>query len=522
MRFDKSSTLRVAMLMNFICPHIFTVTMKVTSKDYVYRSSGLPVEYEVNDDGLFLVTKFCRQFKRNAYDYFARPKTKQFILASPKPLVKILGINQFEGCRCSTEFFPEICVWLKSHIEIAKDASLTYELDDQGLLELTKLCNRFGRKACEYFATKQAQRFIEFLGINVIIIKGRSKFEGCRCSIELLPDILKWLKLFVPSHEIPENKECFRCKEFKSLTAFDAIKKTRICQSCENKRKKSGINSNIEKFFTNTLSNIRHRSNTKREAGRSEFVECKITVKELIEIFDKQKGLCFYSRIPMIPMIGSDYKVSVERLNNSVGYILTNIVLCCHEMNGICQWTDNKIQKLFEEISQPFFPSSTIFQLRNQKKQKFDNVDASNRKCRECGIIKLIKCFPSTSICTQCRMKTPIRKLQDLLSNSKHNARNYSGDHTLTMEQIQAKYYKQDGRCYYSRIPLTFDWEKDFNMSLERIDPKLNYTDENVVLIAKEFNIGFNGSWTKEKFAYFRSCYLMEGKTEGASSHLNI
>lgn len=65
----------------------------------------------------------------------------------------------------------------------------------------------------------------------------------------------------------------------------------------------------------------------KREAGRSEFVECKITVEELIEIFDKQKGLCFYSRIPMIPMVGSDYKVSVERLNESVGYILGNIVL---------------------------------------------------------------------------------------------------------------------------------------------------------------------------------------------------
>lgn len=46
------------------------------------------------------------------------------------------------------------------------------------------------------------------------------------------------------------------------------------------------------------------------------------------EMYASQKGLCHWLGIPMDKQIGSHFKVSIDRLDNSNGYVPGNIVLC--------------------------------------------------------------------------------------------------------------------------------------------------------------------------------------------------
>ena len=56
------------------------------------------------------------------------------------------------------------------------------------------------------------------------------------------------------------------------------------------------------------------------------------------------------------------------------------------------------------------------------------------------------------------------------------------------MEQdIENTYLKQHGRCLYSGIPLGFSGQ--YQMSLERVDPKKGYHPENIALIVLGLNV---------------------------------
>ena len=49
----------------------------------------------------------------------------------------------------------------------------------------------------------------------------------------------------------------------------------------------------------------------------------------------------------------SDWKVSLERKNPSLGYIKNNIALCCSELNGNAkQWTQDKVINMLAILEQ--------------------------------------------------------------------------------------------------------------------------------------------------------------------------
>eukprot|EP01083_Nonionella_stella_P222110 792898_1 len=58
----------------------------------------------------------------------------------------------------------------------------------------------------------------------------------------------------------------------------------------------------------------------------------------------------------------------------------------------------------------------------------------------------------------------------------------------LTKEYLQDMYNKQNGRGFYSHIPLKLIPLSDWQCSLERLDPNGDYIPENVVLDTLEFN----------------------------------
>jgi hypothetical protein len=198
------------------------------------------------------------------------------------------------------------------------------------------------------------------------------------------------------------------------------------------------------------------------EVGKHE-----IDVDFLNELWEKQKGLCFYSNIPM-NYNKAEWRVSIERLDNSKGYIPENVVLCCLEFNVVAQWTLQKVDEIFllqtkqnEQLSSVNF--NEIHELHLKEKKPY--VDTPRGK-----LIKLISHANSTS--------------------KKRNEKGRNHIVNITIDDLIELYENQKGLCAYSGIPLQFGsyLKKNWTVSLERLDPMQGYTKDNIALICTEFN----------------------------------
>ena len=58
----------------------------------------------------------------------------------------------------------------------------------------------------------------------------------------------------------------------------------------------------------------------------------------------------------------------------------------------------------------------------------------------------------------------------------------------LTIEMLHHFWDKQNGLCYYSGIPMIIGRKKDWQVSLERLDPNGKYNEHNCALVCLEFN----------------------------------
>jgi hypothetical protein len=55
----------------------------------------------------------------------------------------------------------------------------------------------------------------------------------------------------------------------------------------------------------------------------------------VLNLWDEQRGLCYYTKIPMkyIARDKNPFQVSIDRIDSSKGYIRGNVVLCCQAIN---------------------------------------------------------------------------------------------------------------------------------------------------------------------------------------------
>lgn len=86
------------------------------------------------------------------------------------------------------------------------------------------------------------------------------------------------------------------------------------------------------KYFFQSWVNIWRR---KAETRHRDFT---ITIDDLDLLYEKQNGRCFYSGDPLIVANGSKFclnesNISLDRIDNSKGYTLNNIVLCTKTVN---------------------------------------------------------------------------------------------------------------------------------------------------------------------------------------------
>jgi len=137
------------------------------------------------------------------------------------------------------------------------------------------------------------------------------------------------------------GKQCSKCGQIKDTSEFYKTQRGSKCKQCfleitrEGKRKmrtnpdfrkQESIKQKERRFrlWQNTLINDSKRNK-----------EHNLTVDDINEMFEKQNGLCYWFKIPLIPSESKKHpqQPSLDRLNRDKGYTKDNVVLTCYSAN---------------------------------------------------------------------------------------------------------------------------------------------------------------------------------------------
>lgn len=81
------------------------------------------------------------------------------------------------------------------------------------------------------------------------------------------------------------------------------------------------------------------RNERHKETDRPLHAAPNITQEHILDLLDAQKGRCAYLNVPLRIESG-DWMMSLERLDNNVGYVQGNVVIVCVETNtGSFHWS---------------------------------------------------------------------------------------------------------------------------------------------------------------------------------------
>lgn len=126
-----------------------------------------------------------------------------------------------------------------------------------------------------------------------------------------------------------EVRTCKGCGQVKPMEEFyfhKASLKSRVrkCKSCYGDQRKNvkigSLDGRLRAIFSNAVE--------RRHKGLD------ISLRDLHDLWEKQKGLCSYSGTPMTWDDSNRYTTaSLDRIDSSKGYVRGNIALCCAIVN---------------------------------------------------------------------------------------------------------------------------------------------------------------------------------------------
>lgn len=138
----------------------------------------------------------------------------------------------------------------------------------------------------------------------------------------------------VKRQRVPDgHKLCGHCEKAKLPSEFHRGNRQgkfgvgSLCKSCTAIKQK-------EYHSRSPRNRLRASYNTAMDSARRRRFEFSISLDDLEEMWNSQNGCCFYTGIPM--SYSGDRlpeSVSVDRLDSTRGYALSNIVLCCNYVN---------------------------------------------------------------------------------------------------------------------------------------------------------------------------------------------
>lgn len=138
---------------------------------------------------------------------------------------------------------------------------------------------------------------------------------------------------------------CKKCGETDSTKFYSQSKsKCKKCTSADNAQRyhdmtgtdKSQYRARVRKWQTDNI--FQYRWLAAKSRAEKTGIVFDISVQQLEDLWSHQAGKCFYSGFDMLTDVEAGvgpgtYAMSIDRMDNSVGYVLGNVVLCCSIVN---------------------------------------------------------------------------------------------------------------------------------------------------------------------------------------------
>jgi len=204
----------------------------------------------------------------------------------------------------------------------------------------------------------------------------------------------------------------------------------------------------------------------KNSTNRRKHEDVLWNVDDIVEILQKNKEYIIHDTIlgslifPIILTNGYHNTPSFDRINDKKGYSIDNIEVRPHFLNTS-----------FGKLTTQYLKDIVYIREQLQNENELINISKNiNLKHSNNFFYYLAKCAKK--------------------SNNKTNRRKFEFDslHECMVFYIK-QYIKQGGRCAYSNIPIYPEIGHRFKISPERIDPRKNYSEDNLILIT----VGLNG-----------------------------
>lgn len=138
------------------------------------------------------------------------------------------------------------------------------------------------------------------------------------------------------------DRQCSKCGEVKSNNHFYQSQRGNRCKECiliGTRKYKRKIRLDPEHRKMEGLKQKERRvrlwQNTLINDSKNRKLENNLAVDDINEMFNKQDGLCYWFKIPLIPSKDKKHpqQPSLDRLDSSKGYTRDNVVLCCYSAN---------------------------------------------------------------------------------------------------------------------------------------------------------------------------------------------
>lgn len=260
------------------------------------------------------------------------------------------------------------------------------------------------------------------------------------------------------------------------------------CKECHGRKGKADKKRQLGRFGR-MMNDSKSHSKRVLAAGRLQASENTLTIEQMLEQWNMQKGMCLYSSIPLHYDATLAWACSLERIDDERGYVADNVAFICREFNVRAKWTVEKV------LAVPLLMQQQV----DTERLEHDVLEASTKMPVELNANAYVK---------ELRFKV-YRLMVNAHASAKARAsiakRAHTDVGTVTINEktLFDKIIAQGGRCAISGIPLRFERNVDWKISLERLDNDKGYTPENTVLVCAEFNGACQ--WTREKFQHFLS-----------------
>lgn len=138
------------------------------------------------------------------------------------------------------------------------------------------------------------------------------------------------------------HKKCSKCDELKSVNDFYLTQRGNRCKECllkvtRNYKRKKRLNPEHRKTEGQKQKERRVRlwQNTLLHDSKHRKIDHTLTINDINEMLEKQNGLCYWFKIPLIPSNKHKHpqQPSLDRLDRDKGYTKDNVVLCCYSAN---------------------------------------------------------------------------------------------------------------------------------------------------------------------------------------------